>query len=302
MGEKKKKKKKWQSSSRNSGGTSRQSDRNIKSEIIKIFANSPFSSFNYKQVSKRLRINNVSGRKFVMELLDKISDENILNEVQSGKYQLNPKNIAVHQTQESYKTGTVDMKRTGKAYVIPDDKTEDIQIAPNNTDRALNRDKVKVFIFPRRKEKRLEGQIVEIISRSKTSFVGIVQISRNFAFLLPDNPSIQVDIFIPLNELNGAKEGEKAIAEITDWPESSKNPFGRITTVLGKPGDNNVEMQSILAEYDFPLSFPKAVEEEANNIKDKISAAEIKNGGISGRCLLSHATRWMQRILMMHFQ
>lgn len=279
MGEKKKRNKKWQPAET---GSERQPNKNTQDEILKIFANSPFSSFNYKQISKRLKINNTSGRKFIMELLDNMTDDRILKKLNEGKYQLVQRNLAGLHSQspadsENYKIGTVDMKRTGKAYVIPDDKTEDIQIAPNNTDRALNRDKVKVFIFPRRKEKRLEGQIVEIISRSKTSFVGIVQISRNFAFLLPDNPSIQVDIFIPLTELNGAKEGEKAIAEITDWPESSKNPFGRITHVLGKPGDNNVEMQSILAEYDFPLSFPKAVEDEAHSIKDKISATEIKN-------------------------
>jgi ribonuclease R len=175
---------------------------------------------------------------------------------------------------EAYLLGTVDMKRTGKAYVIPDDKTGDIKIAPNNTGKALNRDIVKVFLFPKRKDKKPEGQIVEIIKRAKTTFVGIVSISEHFAFLVCDNPSMQVDIYIPLSNLNGAKDGDKAIAEMTDWPENSKNPFGKIINVLGRPGDNNVEMQSILAEFEFPLKFPDAVEADAAKIKLRIPKCE----------------------------
>lgn len=263
-------------SKKNRVSSKKQSDNSLQIEIIKVFSNSPFNSFNYKQVSKKLNINNASGRKYVIDILNSLTKSKVLKEKESGKFQIESQHIEGRQSESSYITGIVDMKRTGKAYIIPDDKTEDILIDSNNTGRALNGDKVKVFLFPRRKERKLEGQIIEIISRAKTTFVGIVQVSQNFAFLLPDSQSMHVDIFIPLNSLNGASNGMKAIAEITDWPESSKNPFGRITTVLGKPGDNNVEMQSILAEFEFPLSFPKAVEDEAHSIKDKITPAEIK--------------------------
>ena len=253
-----------------------QSNKPLLNEILKIFANSPYSSFNYKQISKRLELTNASARRRIIETLHELSDNGTLVELRRGTYKIDSKHVSEHQSKDSYISGTVDMKRTGKAYVIPDEKTEDILIEPNNTGRALNGDKVKVFLFPKRKDRKLEGQIVEVISRAKINFVGIVQISKNFAFLLPDSNSMQVDIFIPLTSLSGAKDGDKAVAEITDWPESSKNPFGKITHVLGKPGNNNVEMQSILVEFDFPLSFPKAVEDEAHKINDKISSAEIK--------------------------
>jgi ribonuclease R len=172
--------------------------------------------------------------------------------------------------------GKVDMKQTGKAYIISEEVNEDVFIAANNTGHALDKDTVKVFLFPRRKGRKLEGQVVEILDRGHKQFVGNLEVSTRYAFLVPDNPSITVDLFIPLNELNNAKHGEKAIGEITDWPEHSKNPFGRITQVLGKPGENEVEMNSILASHEFPLSFPKKAEKEAEKIPVEIPAKELK--------------------------
>ncbi len=259
---------------------------NLNEQIINIIASNPYKSFNYKQVARALGINNTLDRNALRDNLKSLASNKILIEVKTGKYKLNTKagkrdkdlggkSPAKEYGNNAYITGTVDMKRTGKAYLLPDDKTEDIKIAPNNTGQALHGDKVKVLLFPKRRDKRLEGQVVEIIARKRTSFVGIVSISKNFAFLNPDNSSVHVDLYIPLSALNGARNGEKAIAEMTEWPESSKNPFGRITTVLGKPGDNNVEMQSILAEFDFPLSFPESVEAEAEKIKVTIPKSEI---------------------------
>ena len=169
------------------------------------------------------------------------------------------------------------MKRTGKAYIISDELGEDAFIASNHTGQALHGDTVKVQLFPRRKGHKLEGQIVEVIKRAKTRFVGTIAKSAKFAFLIPDNPSVPIDIFIPIADLKGAKHGQKAVARMTEWPEHSKNPFGEIEEILGRPGDNEVEMQSILVEYDFPLSFPKKVEKEAEKIRKNIPESEIKN-------------------------
>ena len=278
------------------------SEKSLELNILKIFSENPYGGFNFKQVSKLLNIENNALRNQVKAVLKSLANERILNEVKTGKYKLNPKYVTRQQGKSAdtssnrtgnrdearsfrttgkasgnYVTGRVDMKQTGKAYVIPDDKTEDIKIAPNNTGKALHGDMVKVALFPKRKDKKIEGEIIEVISRARTNFVGVISISRNFAFLIPDNPTVQVDLYIPLNSLNGAKNGDKAIAEMTDWPEGSKNPFGKIVNVLGTPGDNNVEMQSILAEFDFPLKFPDAVEAEAHRIKDKVSKSEFKN-------------------------
>jgi ribonuclease R len=173
-------------------------------------------------------------------------------------------------------TGTVDMKQTGKAYVIRAEGGEDVFIASNNTYHAIHGDKVKVRMFPKRPGRKPEGQIIKIIKRQKEQFVGTIKVSRNFAFLLPDSQSMPVDIFIPKSALNEAKNGEKVVVKITDWPEHSKNPFGKVIKVLGIPGNNQVEMQSIIVEHGFPLSFPKAVEREAINIPVKIPAEEIR--------------------------
>jgi ribonuclease R len=167
------------------------------------------------------------------------------------------------------------MKSTGKAYIISPDLPDDVFIESNNTNHALNGDKVKVHLFPKRKDRRQEGVIVEIIERAKKQFVGIVHVSKRFAFLVPDSQLISVDIYIPLTALKGAKHGQKAVALITEWPEKATNPIGEIIHVLGQPGDNNVEMNAILAEFDFPLEFPKAAEAEAKRIQNVVSPEEL---------------------------
>lgn len=168
--------------------------------------------------------------------------------------------------QSHYIIGTVDMKQSGKAYVLPDDNSGDILIKPGNTLHALHQDKVKVYILPRRKGKKKEGQIVEIIKRAKEIFAGVMEKHNNFAFLIPDDTSMPVDIFIHDCKLK-FEDGDKAIAKITDWPDKANNPFGEIIKVLGHPGDNDVEMESILANYDFKSDFPNAVEKEVKKIK-----------------------------------
>jgi ribonuclease R len=172
-------------------------------------------------------------------------------------------------------TGIVDMKSTGKAYIISPDLPEDVFIEANNTNHALNGDKVKVHLFPQRKNRKPEGVIMEIVERAKKQFVGIVHVSKRFAFLVPDSALINVDIYIPLTALKGAKHGQKAVALITEWPEKATNPIGEIIHVLGQPGDNNVEMNAILAEFDFPLEFPKAAEAEAKRIKNIVEPEEL---------------------------
>lgn len=248
----------------------------LRNNILSIFTADPVRLFNYKQVSAKLTIKDKAGRDLVNTVLAELLHEEAIEEVRPGKFRLNAAWAREKQDFSNTITGVVDMKNTGKAYVIPEDDTDDIFIAPNNTYHALHGDVVKVRLFPKRKDKKPEGQIVEIEKRAKEQFVGIVEISKKFAFLVPDSRNMPVDIFIPLDSLKGARNGQKALARITDWPEHSKNPFGEITDVLGSPGEHNVEMQSILAEHDFPLGFPANVEKEAENIPWRIPSEEYK--------------------------
>ena len=236
-------------------------------QIIKIFANNPFDTFNPKQIASRVGAHDKASRAEVDDTIFLLVTDEILVEEGRGKYKINPKNI--NDTPRNQLVGTIDMKQTGKAYVIPEEEgREDILIAPNYTHHALHGDTVRVSMFPQRKMHKPEGEVVEIIKRARTRFVGRIQKMDKFAFLLCDNRNMVVDIFIHPSDLAGAEDGEKAIVEMTDWPERMNNPVGRVVKRLGRPGDNNVEMQSILADYDFPLEFPAEAEKEAAAIKN----------------------------------
>jgi ribonuclease R len=169
------------------------------------------------------------------------------------------------------------MKQTGKAYVTPDEGTEDIFISFNNTGNSLHEDRVKVYLFPQRKARKPEGQVVEVLQRSKSLYVGVIHRKGQYFYLVADSTSMPFNVFIDMQDINHAKEGEKVLVEITSWNELSSNPFGRVVKVLGLPGDNDVEMQSILAEYSFPLFFPEEVERQAEQISTQIETAGRKD-------------------------
>ncbi len=248
----------------------------LKDDIVKIFESSPGQLYNYKQLSKALGDAGKENRKFLMGLLYSLAKEGVLIEVYTGKFKLSPAHLEKQKHIGPFITGIVDMKQTGKAYVITDDLLDDVRISANNTGYALHDDLVKVRLFPRRRSQKIEGEIIEVLRRSKNRFVGIIRKTGRYSFLLPDSKSMPVDIFILPENLHGAKEGEKAVAEIIEWSPPSKNPFGRIVQVLGKPGINEVEMHAILAEYNLPHKFEKEVESFAGKIPDTIGEKEIQ--------------------------
>ncbi len=244
--------------------------------VLGVFEKNPYSAFNYKQVSARLGISDRATKDLVRQVIEQLYMSKEVGQSKKGKYQINVASPRYEKEIKTYMTGTIDMKQTGKAYVIPEDKTDDIFIAATNTNHALHGDKVKVFLFPLRKGHKREGEVAEILKRNKKQFVGIIETSKNFAFLITDSNTMPLDIFIPITKLNGAKNGQKVVVAITEWPQHSANPFGEVIQVLGKPGEDRVEMQSILAEIDFPLSFSAAAEKEAKAIPGDIPGSEIK--------------------------
>ncbi len=245
--------------------------------ILAVFGKNPFRAFNYKQIGHLMGIKDQAGKDIIRKLLKDLVKNRDIVEIKPGKYKLNPDKIQEFANKRGHITGTVDMKQTGKAYIISDEGGDDIYVAPNNTHRAFHGDKVKVLLFPQRKGRKPEGEIVEIVHRSKIQYVGIIEVSKNYAYLIPDNKNIPVVFFIPKDRLGGALNGQKIIARITEWPEHSKTPFAEVVKVLGYPGDHNVEMESIIAEYDFPLSFPPGAEKEADRIPVVIHDKEIKS-------------------------
>ena len=245
--------------------------------ILSIFGENPFRPMNYKQICKILGIKDAAGKDVVYNILVDLFEQGKLLEERPYRYVLNPEYLEDYGPKTQYVEGTVDMKSTGKAYVMLDDASgEDVYIASNNTGKALHGDRVKVAMFPKRKNKKPEGEIVEVLERKHTDFVGVLHISHGYVFVVPDSNSIPMDIFIPKGELHGAKNGQKVLVHLVDWPENSGNPFGEIVRVLGNPGENDVEMESILLAHDYPVEFPKEVEKEAKAIPVRIQKTEVR--------------------------
>jgi len=236
-------------------------------QVLGVFTNFPTRQFNYKQIAGKLGIKDGHGRRIINEILKELKENENLTEVYSGKYKLKRKGGFVF--------GKVDLTAYGSAYVDVDSMTEDIFIAQANLNHALQDDQVKVFLYARRKNQRLEGEVIEILERARKSYVGIIQMTNNFAFVVAEKR--QVDIFIPPNKFGGAKNGQKVIAKITDWPLTVKNPIGEVVEVLGEPGDHEVEMHAIMAEFELPYHFSKAVEAAAETIPATISKKELQS-------------------------
>jgi ribonuclease R len=239
----------------------------LKNSIITILYEEPGKSVNYKQISTWLGVKDMETRKLVNVVLQELHDDGYLEQVARGKYQLKAKSGTV--------VGYVDLQPQGFAYVNSEEVDRPIMVSSKNLKHAMAGDKVQVRLFARRKKHDLEGEIIEIMERAKTVFVGTVQISRNYAFLIPSGKAA-FDIFIPLEKLNGARNGQKAIAEINEWPANAKNPFGEIIEVLGDAGNNDTEMHAILAEFELPHKFPENVDKAAEKIQLEIPAEEIK--------------------------
>jgi ribonuclease R len=238
----------------------------LKNEIVAVFYAEPGKTINYKQVSELLGIRDAETRVLTNVVLQELYDDGYLDQVSRGKYKLKARTGSV--------VGTVDMQSQGFAYVNSEELEKPVLIPSRYLNHAMEGDKVKIRLFARRKKHDLEGEVVEIIERAKSVFVGTVETSRHFAFLIPSGKA-GFDIFIPNDKLNGAKNGQKAIAEIIEWPANAKNPIGQIKDVLGDTGNNDAEMHAILAEFELPYKFPINVDKAAEKIPLEIPEEEI---------------------------
>lgn len=252
----------------------------IRETVLEVFRENPHRQYNYKQVVKKFSqephyermqplLHTIDEKvlgQLVITTLESLSATEELEEIDRGKYRLFP--------QENFITGKIDITAGGNAYVMNENFEDDIVIQRGATLNAFNGDLVKVSLYARKRGGRIEGEVVEVIERLRTEFAGTLQVSDRFAFLVSDSKN-STDIFIPLNKLNGARNGQKAVARLIDWPVEEKNPTGEIIRVLGMPGENDAEMDSILVEYGFPLSFPAEVEKEAEEVPFRIPRKEI---------------------------
>ncbi|CAH0298342.1 MULTISPECIES: ribonuclease R [unclassified Pedobacter] len=236
--------------------------------VSDVFEKNNNQLLNYKQVSAKLNLNDQESRETILEILKEGKSTGIFLEPEKGKFKL--------KELQNFIIGTVDMTADGSAYIVPEDEFEkDVFVAPRKLKNALHGDTVKAYVFAKKSGRKNDGEVVEIIKRAKSDFTGVIKISDRFAFVIADDKKMMHDIFVPLADTHEAKNGQRVLVTLSDWPESAKNPIGIVKHVLGNQGENNTEMNAILAQYGFPLEFPPQVEREANAIPEEIPAAEI---------------------------
>jgi ribonuclease R len=239
----------------------------LKNAILSVLYEEPSKTVNYKQVSTLLGVKDHEARKLVNVVLLELKEDEYLDEISRGKYKLKAKTGTV--------CGIVDLQPQGFAYINSEEVDRPVLVSARNLKHAMEGDKVRLHLYASRKKHDLEGEVIEIIERAKSIFVGTIQTSRNFAFLVPAG-KVGFDIFIPLEKLNGAKNGQKAIVQINEWPANARSPFGSVIEVLGDAGDNNAEMHAILAEFELPHKFPENVDKAAEKIPLEIPEEEYK--------------------------
>lgn len=247
---------------------------NLKERILKFFQGAGGEAFNYKQVTDGIGRKSKKDREEVQDVLYALANGGQLNEVAMGRFAM-----PVETRRGHIVVGTVDMTSSGAAYIIPDDRDaepDDIYVDKKRTGTAMHGDRVEVSVFKRTPGHKPDGEIVNILERKRETFVGIVDVTPNAAFLVCNAKQTGgYDIYIPLTALHGAEKGQKAIAKVTKWPEGGKNPEGEVVTVLGNMGDNQAEMHAILAEYGLPYSYPEDVAAEADKIDPGITPEEV---------------------------
>jgi ribonuclease R len=241
--------------------------RHLFEEILEVLNNTPGKAWNYKQLGAALGITDQDERQALIVLLDDFTKKGLAEEVERGKFR--------SKTSSRIVAGRIDMTQSGAAYLIPEDGGDDVFIAARFTNGSFHGDVVKAKVFNRKRgDGREEGEVIDIVTRARTEFVGTLHIEARVAFFVPDNRKLP-DFLIPKDKIGKATEGQKVIVKLTSWDDPSDLPHGEVTSVLGMPGDNNTEMNAIMVEYGLPWKFPADVEKIADRIPTEITEAEI---------------------------
>ena len=237
-------------------------------QIFKILSREPSKSFNYKQIAAVLELSDTKSRNEIIRDLKILKAQDKIHETEIGKYQIISK--------AEYYEGVIDMTSRKTGYFVCDELEDDVFVPFINLNHALDGDKVKAYIYNRRSSRKPEAEVLEILERKKSEFVGVIDIQKNFAFVTTANAKMYTDIFIPKNKIGEAEHGDVVLVTLEDWPKKADSPFGSVIKVLGKPGEHNTEIHAILAEYGLPYDFPIEVEAYANKIDTSITEEEIK--------------------------
>lgn len=239
--------------------------------IIEFLLKNTNKPMNYKQIAAGLKIHKSNEKEILIKDLAALAADDKIQEAERGKYKIN---IDKHSI-----IGNIDITQSGTAYVSVEGLDEDIQIMKNKKGTALQGDTVQVFVYPKRKSQRIEGEVTAVLKRFKTQFTGVFDkhSSGKYAFVITDRRSVPVDFYIPKEKFNEAESGQKVIVALKDWPDGADHPFGEVVQILGHPDSTDAEMNSIMVDYNLPVNFPDEVAKEADELDVSIREEEISN-------------------------
>ena len=250
---------------RNSGGRLKKGQ--VLQMLSDLFAAEPDREWHVKDLFAAVRATNHPTKMLVMDALQELVMDDYVATDREGHYRSAMRSNVME--------GTFVRKRNGRNSFVPDDGGQSILVCERNSLHALDGDRVRVTMLARRASHTREAEVIEILERANDTFVGEVKVEKGYGFLITESRSLATDIFIPKDKLKGAQTGDKAVVKITDWPEGSKSPVGRVVDILGKQGENNAEMHAILAQYGLPYSYPEKVERAADKLQPGITPDEL---------------------------
>ena len=241
---------------------------NLSKSILDILRKDAGKTFNHKQIAAKLGVNDANSRNNIIKKLAQLAAKKQIEEEGRGKFKIVKSN--------DYYRAVIDMTTKGYAYAMVDELEDDVFISPRDLNTAFNGDEVEIYIYNRKRNKKSEGEVTKILNRKRTEFVGVLDMQKDFGFVVIGDPKMYTDIFVQKNKMGEAKGGDKVVVELEEWPEKADSPFGKIIQVLGTPGEHHTEIHSILAQYGLPHEFPQEIEDFANQIDTSIQPEEIK--------------------------
>lgn len=239
----------------------------VSQQLVDLFNAEPDREYDIKELFQHFKAVNHPSKMIVMDALSDLVLDDYISTDDKGHYR--------NAVRSNVMEGTFQRKRNGRNSFVPDDGGKSILVCERNSLHALDGDRVRVTMLARRAGHTREAEVTEIIERANDTFVGQLQVERGYGFLVTESRSLATDIFIPKDKLKGGKDGDKAVVQITEWPEDSKSPIGRVIDILGRQGENNAEMHAILAQYGLPYRYPERIEKAAEQLTPDISPEEI---------------------------
>ena len=237
--------------------------------LQEFFAERPGETLSFKEIFRSLRLTTHPLKMLAIDIMEEMAWDDYLAKVSDNSYRLN-QSIQVME-------GKFVRKANGKNSVIPDDSEKPIFVSERNSMGALNGDRVEFTFLARRKNHIKEAQVNKILERAKDTFVGRLKVDKDLAYLVTPGDVFAHNIIIPRRKVKGGKTDDKAVVRIIEWPDGeNKSPIGEVVDILGQMGDNDVEMNSILAQYGLPYKYPKNVEDAANKISGEITEQDYK--------------------------